>query len=126
VLAYVCVHGHAFIRKQVCVCVCVCVCERERERERLCSILILSALTSTLFLQQVLDYFQDFDPLRSGTISKSRFRRCLSTLGLSKLAQHDLNDKQFDLLCKVYQDPKKEDQVLYTRFVADVESGQYI
>ncbi|XP_076448305.1 uncharacterized protein LOC143285015 [Babylonia areolata] len=76
-------------------------------------------LTSRL---RVLEYFQDFDPLRSGSISKTRFRRCLATLGLSKLAQHDLNDKQFDLLCKAYQDPKKEDQVLYTKFVADVES----
>ncbi|KAL8564995.1 hypothetical protein ACOMHN_003371 [Nucella lapillus] len=76
-------------------------------------------LTSRL---RVLQYFMDFDPLRSGSISKTRFRRCLATLGLSKLAQHDLNDKQFNLLCTAYQDPKKEDQVLYINFVNDVES----
>ncbi|KAK7111168.1 uncharacterized protein [Littorina saxatilis] len=71
---------------------------------------------------RALDYFQDFDPLRTGSISKTRFRRCLAIMGLSPLAQHDLNDKQFDLLCKAYQNPKKADQALYSRFVADVES----
>lgn len=77
------------------------------------------ALTSRL---RILDCFLDFDTLRTGSISKNRFRRCLTTLGFSKLGQHDLNDSQFELLCKAYQNPQKEDQVLYSRFVADVES----
>ena len=46
-------------------------------------------------------------------------------MGLSKVGQHDLNDKQFEVMCRVYQSPKKEDQILYTKFVDDVESGQY-
>lgn len=71
---------------------------------------------------RVNDYFQDFDPLRSGSISRSRFRRCLATLGLSKLQHHDLNDSQFHMLSAAYQNPAKEDQVLYSKFVADVES----
>ncbi|KAK7507459.1 hypothetical protein BaRGS_00001394 [Batillaria attramentaria] len=71
---------------------------------------------------RVIEFFQDFDPLRSGAISKTRFRRCLSALGLSKIQHHDLNDSQFVMLCKVYQHPTKQDQVLYSKFVADVES----
>jgi Ca2+-binding EF-hand superfamily protein len=71
-----------------------------------------------------LDFFQDFDTLRTGSISKGRFRRCLATLGLSKLGQHDLNDSQFAMLCQQYQDPKKDDQVLYAKFVKDIESGE--
>lgn len=71
---------------------------------------------------RVNEFFEDFDPLRSGSISKSRFRRCLASLGLSKLAHHDLNDSQFNMLCAAYQHPAKKDQVLFSKFVADVES----
>lgn len=73
---------------------------------------------------QVKEAFEDFDHLRSGSISKTRFRRCLATLGLSKLRHHDLNDSQFALLCRMYQNPMKEDQVLWAKFAADVESGE--
>lgn len=71
---------------------------------------------------RVIEYFQDYDPLRSGSISKSQFRRGLALLGLSKLGAHDLNDPQYTLLCQVYQNPQKEDQVLWTSFLNDVET----
>ncbi|XP_060063466.1 uncharacterized protein LOC132543930 [Ylistrum balloti] len=71
---------------------------------------------------RVIEYFQDYDPLRSGSISKSQFRRGLSVLGLSKLGQHDLLDPQFQVLIDYYQNPDKEDQVLWTKFTYDVET----
>ena len=72
----------------------------------------------------MIEYFQDFDGLRSGSISKSQFRRGLSSLGLSKLGHHDLIDPQFAVLCKYYENPKAEDKVLWTKFMDDIESGK--
>ena len=72
---------------------------------------------------QVTEYFEDYDPLRSGSISKTQFQRGLGLLGLSKLGQHDLTQAQFKLLSDLYQNPKKEDQVLWTQFTHDVETG---
>ena len=72
---------------------------------------------------QVQEFFEDYDPLRSGSISKSQFRRGVGLLGLSKLGQHDLTEGQYKLLCDVYQNPQKEDQVLWTKFLWDIETG---
>lgn len=71
---------------------------------------------------RVIEYFQDYDPLRSGSISKAQFRRGLAQLGLSKLGAHDLTDGHFKILIDAYQNPAKEDQVLWTRFLQDVET----
>ena len=68
---------------------------------------------------------EDFDPLRSGSITKSQFRRGLSLMGLSKLGWHDLTDGQHQMLCDCYQDPSKVDNVLYAQFIKDVESGMW-
>jgi hypothetical protein len=74
---------------------------------------------------QVNEFFQDFDTLRSGSISKPQFQRGLSVLGLSALGQHRLTDAQLKMLCSYYQNPMAEDKVLWTRFKDDVESGIY-
>ncbi|KAL4239473.1 hypothetical protein ACF0H5_000288 [Mactra antiquata] len=71
---------------------------------------------------RVAEFFEDYDPLRSGSISKSQFRRGLGLLGLSKLGTHDMTEGQYKLLCDVYQNPQKEDQCLWTRFLWDVET----
>ncbi|XP_074647534.1 uncharacterized protein LOC141903328 [Tubulanus polymorphus] len=71
---------------------------------------------------RVSEFFEDFDQLRSGLISITRFRRGLSLLGLDKLGHHDLTRKQFDLLCKHYNCPSKPDQVYWNKFLVDVES----
>lgn len=76
-------------------------------------------LTNRLRVQE---FFEDYDPLRSGSISKAQFRRGVGLLGLSKLGQHDLTEGQYKLLCDVYQNPQKEDQVLWTRFLWDIET----
>ncbi|XP_013383058.1 uncharacterized protein LOC106153608 [Lingula anatina] len=71
---------------------------------------------------RVAEYFQDYDTLRSGSISKSRFRRGLALLGLSKIGHHDLTDPQFTVLCKYYENTQKPDQVVWVRFLWDLES----
>ena len=75
-------------------------------------------LKYSVFILQAEEYFQDFDPLRSGSISKSHFRR-----GLSSLGQHQLTDAQFEVLARCYADPKRPGNVLWTRFHTDIEQG---
>ena len=72
---------------------------------------------------QVCEFFQDFDPLRSGSITKPQFQRGLSDLGLSALGQHRLTEAQLKTLMAHYQNPTAQDKVLWTRFMDDVESG---
>ena len=76
------------------------------------------------FSFQVREYFQDFDPLRSGMITKSQFQRGLSDLGLSALGHHNLTPAQFEALFQVYKSPKMPDKVLWTKFMDDIESGK--
>ncbi|KAL9961377.1 hypothetical protein ACROYT_G030301 [Oculina patagonica] len=66
---------------------------------------------------RVEEYFQDFDPLRHGSISRSQFRRCLSSMG-----QPNLTDEQFEVLAQYYRDPKIYGNVMWTRFLTDTES----
>lgn len=77
-------------------------------------------------LWQVTEYFQDYDPLRSGSITKAQFLRGLASLGLSKLGHHDLSEKQASMLCDFYSSPSQADKVLWTKFVDDVESGKSV
>jgi len=72
--------------------------------------------------RRVCEYFQDFDPLRSGSITKSQFRRGLSDLGLSAIGQHNLSESQFQLLCSAYEAPNMRDKVLWMKFTEDIES----
>lgn len=71
---------------------------------------------------RVSEFFEDYDPLRSGSISKTQFRRGLGLLGLSKLGSHDMQEGQFQVLIDAYQNPAKEDQVLWTKFLWDIET----
>lgn len=72
----------------------------------------------------MIEFFQDFDPLRSGSISKTQFQRGLSVLGLCALGQHKLTDAQLKQLMSHYQNPCAEDKILWTKFMDDVESGE--
>lgn len=71
---------------------------------------------------RVKEFFEDFDPLRLGTITKSRFIRVLSSLGLTGLDGLPLNIKQFQLLIDQYQHPTEKDLVLWKQFEIDLES----
>jgi Ca2+-binding EF-hand superfamily protein len=62
------------------------------------------------------EFFQDSDPLRSGSIAASRFRQ-----GLSSLGQPSLTDGQFSGLCSHYADPKHKGNVLWKKFISDIE-----
>ncbi|GFR65921.1 hypothetical protein ElyMa_001958300 [Elysia marginata] len=64
---------------------------------------------------RVNEYFQDYDGLRSGSISIPQFRRGLAVMGLSKLGHHDLNDNQFKQLVDYYRNPAKHNNGHITR-----------
>ena len=74
---------------------------------------------------QVIEYFQDFDPLRSGVITKKQFRRGLSSLGFSTLGEHNLSEAQFETLYQHYKSSRLPENVLWTQFMWDVESGKF-
>lgn len=65
------------------------------------------------------EFFQDFDPLRHGSISVSQFRQCLNSLG-----QTNLTEAQFQVLVKQYADLKRPGNVMWTKFLTDVEIGK--
>ena len=85
------------------------------------AVIIVFLLDSTLFKFpfQVEEYFQDFDPLRHGSISRSIFRRCLSLMG-----QPNLTEEQFEVLASYYRDPKIPGNVMWTKFHTDIEVGE--
>ena len=83
------------------------------------SIMFLLDAALFKFPSQVEEYFQDFDPLRHGSISRSIFRRCLSLMG-----QPNLTEEQFEVLASYYRDPKIPDNVMWTKFHTDIEIGE--
>lgn len=62
------------------------------------------------------EHFQDFDPLRTGSISAARFRQ-----GLSSLGQPYLTDAQISALCQHYADPRQQGCVCWKRFLEDID-----
>ena len=69
------------------------------------------------------EFFEDFDPLRSGTISQSQFIRVLASLGLTGLDGVPLTEAQMFSLCEDYRHPERRDLVMWKQFEQDVESG---
>eukprot|EP00795_Rhopilema_esculentum_P008232 gene8232-14169_t len=61
------------------------------------------------------EFFQDFDPLRHGSISESRFRMGLSAMG------SNLSEAEFKCLTQTYADPKRSGNVLWNDFLLDIE-----
>lgn len=59
-------------------------------------------------------------------MTKERFLRCLSSLGLSSLGHHHLTKAQFEALAEYYRDPKDSTKVLWGRFENDIESGKIL
>ncbi len=68
---------------------------------------------------QTEEFFQDFDPLRHGSISENRFRMGLSAMGAN------VTESQFQALARAYADPKRSGNVLWNEFLVDVEVGRY-
>lgn len=73
------------------------------------------------YFLQVEEFFQDFDPLRHGSISVSRFR-----MGLSAMGQDHLSEAQILAIINRYADPKTQFHVLWTKFLTDIEEGNVI
>ncbi|XP_070544504.1 uncharacterized protein [Ptychodera flava] len=71
---------------------------------------------------RVNEYFQDFDPLRNGSISETRFRIGLTAMGLSAVGQINLSDAEFMALVVHYADLKHPGNVLWPNFKVDVET----
>jgi len=71
---------------------------------------------------RVKQYFIDFDTLNSGTVTRARFERGLSYMGLSALGQHHLTPGQLATICHIYEDPKDPLKIAWRRFAADMES----
>ncbi|CAF1479095.1 unnamed protein product, partial [Didymodactylos carnosus] len=70
----------------------------------------------------VKEFFEDFDPLRLGTISEPRFIRVLTSLGLTGLDGVPLTVPQMQALCDHYRHPEQRDLVLWKQFEQDIES----
>ena len=70
------------------------------------------------------EYFADYDPLRSGSITKPQFERGLSQLGLSSMGNHYLSPAQLQTLFHLYENPNDHSKVVWTDFVRDMESGK--
>ncbi|XP_029654323.1 uncharacterized protein LOC115227717 [Octopus sinensis] len=51
---------------------------------------------------RIKDFFQEFDELRHGVVTREQFRRLLSQLGFSKLGAMDISDKEFNCLYEKY------------------------
>ena len=69
------------------------------------------------------EFFEDFDPLRLGTISQSRFIRVLTSLGLTGLDGLPLTQLQMFALCNLYRHPEQKDLIIWKQFEEDLESG---
>jgi hypothetical protein len=71
---------------------------------------------------RVKEFFEDFDPLRLGTVSQARFIRVLTSLGLTGLDGIPLTEAQMYALCDHYRHPEQQDLVIWKQFEQDVES----
>lgn len=62
-------------------------------------------------------FFRDFDPLRTGLVTKSIFRRCLDAMGIKSITPDEATK-----LIDHYQDKGKPDCVMFEKFLEDVET----
>jgi hypothetical protein len=73
---------------------------------------------------RIKEFFEDMDPLRSGKMTKSRFLRCLSSIGISSIDALNFNKAQLHALTKKYEDSVDNLKVDWKKFETDVESGK--
>ena len=64
---------------------------------------------------RISEFMKDYDPLRSGSITRTQF---LSALSMLKIY---LSRKEAQLLCDKYANPEKENEVLWTKFADDID-----
>lgn len=82
--------------------------------------ILTDRLRTTVFKKRprINEFFRDYDPLRSGFVTENQFCRCMDVMQLG------LNDKEFDLLMRVYGDesrgPKMVDYFAFSAFIDKV------
>lgn len=67
---------------------------------------------------RVEEFFQDFDPLRHGSIPASRFR-----MGLSAMGQQHLAEGQILAIINRYADHTRQGNVWWLSFFSDIDKG---
>ncbi|XP_062506736.1 uncharacterized protein LOC134183259 [Corticium candelabrum] len=65
---------------------------------------------------RVCEFFQDFDPLNTGSITKGRFRQAISAM------EYNITQPQFNSLSARYIDLKHTDCILWKQFVGEVDA----
>ncbi|XP_034232706.1 uncharacterized protein LOC117640356 [Thrips palmi] len=70
---------------------------------------------------RVAEFFKDFDPLRSGRVTKEQFRRCLDAMGLAGTQRLYLAEPDIEIVTIMYTDPNDEQRVIHTAFTDDIE-----
>lgn len=70
---------------------------------------------------RVADFFQHFDPLRSGYITRSQFIRGLDLLGVSTLQRLYLSDSELADLGTKYMDEHDASRIDWKAFETDIE-----
>ncbi|CAL8102508.1 unnamed protein product [Calicophoron daubneyi] len=71
---------------------------------------------------QLKPWFYDFDGLRSGYMTRTRFERCLTMAGLTRLDLHDLTPAQVQTITDAYASSEDPNMVNWRKFVEDVDS----
>nr|VZI49794.1 unnamed protein product [Spirometra erinaceieuropaei] len=67
-------------------------------------------------------FFEDFDPLRSGRITKDQFMRALSNASINRIGLHDLTPAQCNKLLENYISSEDPKTVRWLDFVNDVDT----
>ncbi|XP_058811416.1 uncharacterized protein LOC131676318 [Topomyia yanbarensis] len=67
------------------------------------------------------EFFEQFDLLVCGWISRSQFVRSMDALGLSGLYRLPLTDREIRSICERYQDPKDANKICWISFAEHVD-----
>lgn len=70
---------------------------------------------------RIKEFFQDMDPLNSGSVTRSQFIRCMSSFGVSSLGGFPISRAQCEVLCNRFQNAHNE-KINWKRFEEEIES----
>lgn len=72
------------------------------------------------------EFFEKFDNLRRGFVTKAQFLRCLDAIGISKLHRLYIAPHDVDKIVKNYEDPMDVDRVYWRKFCDDIDEVSMI
>ena len=81
---------------------------------------LLDRIRTHIYLQDIqpLEWFEDFDKLRSGRVSKERFRRCF------QFFKFELSDSEYDSLCERFSDRGEVNYREFCREIRDIFTNE--